>query len=110
MNLPCDIEVEVSFLSTEHGGRRSAVSSDYRGQFYYDGDDWDARFVFLPFNSIVQLGETVVSHVAMVSPAAHLGRLCEGKVFLVREGNRVVGYGKVVKLVGLEESARRAWS
>jgi len=36
------MEVEVTFLPMEHGGRRGPAFNDYRPQFYYAGHDWDA--------------------------------------------------------------------
>jgi translation elongation factor EF-Tu-like GTPase len=39
---PEHIEVELTFLLTEHGGRQMPVTSGYRPQFDYGGHDWDA--------------------------------------------------------------------
>lgn len=36
-----EIEVEIRYLTTEEGGRRTGVFSGYRGQFYYGGNDYD---------------------------------------------------------------------
>ena len=39
---PKDIEAEITFLTSEEGGKKLPVFSGYRPQFYYDGHDWDA--------------------------------------------------------------------
>ncbi|HUI80684.1 MAG TPA: hypothetical protein VLY24_22320 [Bryobacteraceae bacterium] len=104
--LPKDAEAEITFLPTEHGGRNSNLHSDYRGQFYYDGHDWDAIQSY-PDLDEVRPGETVKAYLAFASPNEHVGRLQPGKMFLVREGNRVVGYGKITRLIDLEASAER---
>ena len=104
--LPKDVEAEITFLPTEHGGRASAAYSNYRPQFYYDGHDWDSVH-FYPDVAEVRPGETARVYLGFLSPDEHVGRLQPGKVFLVREGNRVVGYGKITRLLELEASAAR---
>ena len=105
MNREPDIEGEVTFLPTQAGGRKSSVSSGYRGQFYYDGDDWDAIEEF-PDVDKVNPGDTVRVVLRLVTPAAHKGRLKPGTIFLIREGTRTVGYGRVTKIIGLDRSAQ----
>jgi translation elongation factor EF-Tu-like GTPase len=104
--LPKDVEAEITLLPTEHGGRASAVQSNYRPQFYYDGHDWDAVHYY-PDVAEVRPGETARVYLGFLSPDEHVGRLHPGKVFLLREGNRVVGYGKITQLLELEASAGR---
>jgi translation elongation factor EF-Tu-like GTPase len=101
-----DAEAEITFLPTEHGGRDSSVRSDYRGQFYYDGHDWDAIQSY-PEVDEVRPGETARAYLTFISPDQHAGRLQPGKMFLVREGNRVVAYGQITRLLGLDSSAAR---
>ena len=105
-DLPKDAEAEITFPPTEHGGRNSFVRSDYRGQLYYDGHDWDAIQSY-PEVDEVQPGETAKAYLAFLSPDQHVGRLQPGTMFLVREGNRVVGYGKITRLLELDASAAR---
>ncbi|SPE22020.1 conserved hypothetical protein [Candidatus Sulfotelmatomonas gaucii] len=104
---PRDIEAEVTFLPTDAGGRRGPAFSGYRPQFFYDGRDWDA-LQFYPDVEQVKPGDTVRVHFAFLSPQYHAGKVVPGKIFLVREGQRVVGYGCVTKILDLEESAQRA--
>src|SRR4029077_13536379 len=103
---PNDIEAESTFLKTEEGGRKSPAFSGYRPQFYYDGHDWDVVQEYVGVAE-VYLGQTVTVQLAFLSPQCHVGKLFPGKEFLVREGQRVVGRGKVTKILSLEKSAER---
>jgi hypothetical protein len=53
-------------------------------------------------------GQTVTAHLSFLSPQCHVGKLYPGKEFLIREGQRVVGRGKVTKILDLEKSAKEA--
>ena len=107
MNRPRDIEAEITFIPTEHGGRRGPVFGGYRPQFYYAGHDWDAPHEY-PDVEQVNPGDTVRAFLAFLSPAEHVGKLKPGMAFLIREGQRVVAYGSVTRLLALEESAAAA--
>jgi len=99
-----DVEVDLTFLPTEHGGRRGPARSGYRAQVYCAGHDWDAQQEF-PDVSQVQPGETVCAYLTFLAPDQHVGRLRPGLPFLLREGQRVVGYGCVRRLLDLQHSA-----
>ncbi len=106
--MPRDVEVEFTLIPTEHGGRSTPLmvhEHSYRPQFYYAGQDWDC--VVEP-NTAVPLppGDTAIAFVSFLSPAQHFGKLGQGAAFLLREGNRIVAYGSVLRLLRLEESAR----
>jgi translation elongation factor EF-Tu-like GTPase len=107
-HLPHDAEAVLTFLPTEHGGRSGAVSSNYRPQFYYDGRDWDAPHTYPDVES-VKPGDTVRVVLSFLSPDQHFGKLNVGTPFLIREGQKIVGYGAITKLMELEASAKRAW-
>ena len=102
-----DIEVELTFLSTENGGRSKPAVTGYRPQFHYAGHDWDACHEY-PDVEEVNPGDTVRAYFSFLSPAAHFGAVQPGMPFLVREGQRTVGYGVVTRLLGLESSAAAA--
>ncbi|MFN3243687.1 MAG: elongation factor Tu [Planctomycetota bacterium] len=101
-----DVEVEITYLPTEHGGRSSPAFNGYRPQFYYAGNDWDAQHEY-PDVERVAPGESARAFLNFLSPAQHVGRVVAGMPFLIREGNRVVGYGRVRRVVDLEQSAAR---
>jgi len=106
MNLPRDIEAEIYFLKPSEGGRSTPAFSGYRPQFFYGGRDWDAPHEY-PDNEKVNPGETARAYLAFLSPQEHLGKVFVGMEFLVREGTRTVGRGKVTKILELEQSAAR---
>ena len=106
MPIPKDIEAEIYFLTPEEGGRKIPAFDDYRPQFYYNGNDWDARHIY-PDVKQVNPGETVRAYLGFLSPKEHLGKVFVGMEFLIREGSRTVGKGKITKIIELEESANR---
>jgi len=101
-----DIEAEITLLTTEEGGRQTPAFSGYRSQFYYDGHDWDAVQNYIGVTEVYP-GQTVTAELAFLNPQCHVEKLFPGKEFLLREGQRVVGRGKVTKILNLEKSAER---
>lgn len=105
-NYPPDIEAEITFVPTEQGGRKTLAHSGYRPQFYYDGHDWDAIHQYPDVES-VRPGQTVRTLLRFLSPVSHVDRVQVGMEFQIREGQKVVGYGRVTKILRLAESAKR---
>jgi len=103
---PKDVEAEIFFLSAEAGGRKTPFFSGYRPQFFYDGHDFDA-IQYYPDVERVYPGDKVRAYLAFLSPHLHVGNVGVGTMFLVREGFRTVGYGRVTQVLDLEQSARR---
>lgn len=101
-----DIEVELTFLPTEQGGRQGPTFSGYRPQFYYDGHDWDAVHDYGDVDAVWP-GQTITAYLPFLSPQCHVGRLHVGTTFLLREGRRVVGCGRVLRILHLEENAQQ---
>ncbi len=95
-----DIEVQLTFLPREESGRYIPFYSGFRRQFHYDCGDWDALFDLgdIPF---AQPGETVIAVLTFLSPDAHVGKLYPGKGFLLREGQRILGKGRVTRILEL---------
>jgi len=98
-----DIEVEIRYLTTEEGGRRTPVCSGYRGQFFYDGEDYDGFQYFpdLADGAMVELGTTVRALVRFRQERwedVHSKRITVGMPFQIREGNRTVGHGVVTRV------------
>jgi elongation factor Tu len=106
MQYPKDVEAEITFLTTEEGGRRGPAYSGYRPQFHYDGHDWDAIQHYGDVEA-VEPGQTVIAYLSFLSPKEHVGKLYPGKEFLIREGHRVVARGCITKILDLEASAHR---
>jgi len=62
-----ELEAEIYYLTTDEGGRNTAVGNGYRGQFYYDNHDWDATQQFLN-KDWCELGTTVKVFIANCKP------------------------------------------
>jgi translation elongation factor EF-Tu-like GTPase len=93
-----ELEVKIYFLKTEEGGRKHNISSNYRGQFFYDGKDYDALYQYAN-KSGAKLGEYSIQLVQFISPNFHIGKFYEGQEFLIREGLITVGKGKILKVM-----------
>ena len=107
MRIPHDIEAEIYFLKPEEGGRSTPAFNGYRPQFYYEGNDWDASHVYPDVNQ-VNPGDTVRAYLGFVSHAEHWRKLYPDMKFEIREGARIIGRGKITRILELEESANRA--
>lgn len=99
-----EIRATIYYLTENEGGRKTSVSNGYRGQFYYDGRDWDACQTFIEQNSCL-LGETVDCYLTMASPQYHLGKFYVGKEFEIREGAKIVGKGVITEILNKEFDA-----
>jgi hypothetical protein len=107
--LPRDVEASFTFLCAADGGRSLPLYADrnYRPQFHYNGTDWDVALIAPP-GTVIQPGDTVIAHLAFLSPAQHWGKLAVGSPFLLREGPRIVAYGSITALLDLHVSAAQA--
>ncbi|MFD2907624.1 hypothetical protein ACFSX9_02640 [Flavobacterium ardleyense] len=92
------LQAEIYYLTENEGGRKSAVKSGYRGQFHYNGKDWDAPQEFID-KEICELGETVKVNIQTLSTDFHVGKFKVNQEFETREGNKVVGKGKITKIL-----------
>ena len=93
-----ELEGEIYYLTEQEGGRFSYVKSGYRGQFHYNGRDWDAPQEFID-KDICNPGETVKVKLQTLSPFFHVGQFSLGQEFETREGARTVGKGKITKIL-----------
>lgn len=100
------IEAEVTALATEDGGRKSPMLSGYRPNhdFGLEGMLNDATHQYE--KGQLAPGETGKALLTLHVPEYQRGRLHEGMEFTVQEGSRIVGRGKIVKV--LDESLRVA--
>ena len=93
-----ELEAEIYYLTEKEGGRKTAVATAYRGQFYYDNHDWDAPQQFLD-KEWCEPGDTVKVLLQTASPDFHCGKFFVGKEFEVREGSKTVGKGRITKVL-----------
>jgi elongation factor Tu len=87
------IEATITFLSSSAGGRQLPVTSGYRPQFHYMGEEWDAEQTF-PDQEVVRPGETVKARLRFYKP--HLVHV--GMPFQVREGSKTVAHGVITNV------------
>ncbi|WP_186775756.1 hypothetical protein [Rubripirellula tenax] len=88
-------------MPESHGGRRSSVASGYRPQLYLLGDDWDAVHDYGSIEKLVP-GQPTIAELTFPNPKNHIDRLFSGLPFLLREGNRTIGYGRILQVLDTE--------
>ncbi|NQU24208.1 MAG: elongation factor Tu [Candidatus Nealsonbacteria bacterium] len=98
-----EIETEIRYLTTAEGGRSKGVWSGYRGQFYYEDEDFDGSQFFpdIADDEMVELGTSVRALVRFLRERwedVHAARITIGMPFEIREGARTVGRGVVVNV------------
>ncbi len=95
-----DIEADISFISTEAGGKTNAVRSGYRPQhdFGLDGMFNDAHHEYIGVESVPP-GTTARAQLWLLAPEFQVGRLFPGFKFSVHEGVHVVAHGIIVSVV-----------
>ncbi|MGM5630594.1 hypothetical protein O2K51_06780 [Apibacter raozihei] len=96
-----DLEAEIYYFKEEEGGRKTAIANGYRGQFFYNDKDWDAPQNFIN-KETCQPGESIKVFLTTLNPVFHFGNFFMGKTFLIREGNRTVGKGKITRILNPE--------
>ena len=99
-----DVEAEITFLRTEEGGRQGYVSTGYRPQFYYEGEDHVAVQEFTDKEKVYP-GDTVTAHLHFLHPELLFNRVRVGDSFKILEGKRVVAHGKITRILNLMENA-----
>jgi translation elongation factor EF-Tu-like GTPase len=101
------MEVEITFLRAEEGGRSTPAYANYRPQFYYGGNDYGSAFTRIETES-VNPGQTARAYLCVSAPDFLSGKINENSEFLVREGSRIVAKGRVLKILELEKNAAEA--
>ncbi len=91
----------ITYIPTNRGGREGEILSDFRPQFYYDGEDWDAEYSYGEYQK-VNPGDTVDVGIRFRDPSIHRDKLVPGKLFLIREGHKVIGYGVVREILSMD--------
>lgn len=95
-----DFIAEVTYLTTNEGGRRGYAASGYRPhvKFPFSGYLTSGQQTFLD-REIVYPGETVTAAIQILSVDVFRNSLSEGMAFEVGEGSRIVGIGKILQIV-----------
>ncbi len=95
-----DIEAEIYILREDEGGRRTPVQTGYRPShnFGLNGMLNDAQHEYIG-TDIVELGNTAGAYLWFLRPEYQEGRLYVGMEFTVQEGSKVIGRGRVTKII-----------
>lgn len=98
--VPPDFIAELKYKSVEEGGRKTKASSGYRPVLKFPFTEMMAsgQQVFVGQTS-VKPGETVVAEITMIYYDEFVNRLYEGLEFDFREGNKVIGTGKIIEIL-----------
>lgn len=93
-----ELRATIYYLPEKEGGRKTWIGNGYRGQFFYDGKDWDACQNFINKDKCLP-GENVDCYLITLSPQYHIGKFYLGKEFEIREGSKVVGRGIITEIL-----------
>ena len=87
-------ECEVYVLTKEEGGRHTPFMQGYEPQFFFRTTDVTGKVTLADGVEMVMPGDTVNASIALFNPIA----METGMRFAIREGNKTVGAGKVLKI------------
>jgi elongation factor Tu len=90
-----EFEATVYVLSKEEGGRHTPFFQNYRPQFYFRTTDVTGVVTLPEGTEMVMPGDNTNMTVKLIQPIA----MEEGLKFAIREGGRLVGAGRVTKIV-----------
>ena len=85
----------VYILTNEEGGRKTPFMNKYRPQFYFRTTDVTGSITLEAGREMVLPGDNVTLTIELISPIA----MEKGLKFAIREGDRTVGTGHVVKII-----------
>lgn len=97
-----DFVAELIYKTTEEGGRQTPAFSGYRPQlkFPFSEMQTSGQQKFIE-KEVVYPGETVKAEIAIISVEFFQHQLSEGMSFDFREGSRIIGTGRVIKVMNL---------
>ena len=93
-----DFTASIRLLSTEEGGRKSPVASGYRPSIRFQFDDY-LTTGYHTFTETLEPGKSSIADIKIISRDYFLGKLKEGMLFDIFEGNRKVGNGIITIII-----------
>ncbi|SFQ41992.1 ADP-ribosylglycohydrolase family protein [Flavobacterium akiainvivens] len=95
-----DFIAELTYKTTEQGGRKTPAASGYRPQikFSFDKMSTSGTQIFID-KEFVYPGETVEAAIRILSPEFFNGRLYDGLDFEFMEGDKVLGKGTITNIL-----------
>jgi translation elongation factor EF-Tu-like GTPase len=92
------LEVNVTLLTTEQGGRRAPICTGFECAVEYDGGQGEACHT-LEQQEFAFPGERVRVLLTFRHPEWHAARMALGAAFRLRDGDRVIGHGTVCRVL-----------
>jgi translation elongation factor EF-Tu-like GTPase len=95
-----DFIAVLTYYTEEQGGRHTPAKSGYRPQVKFPFSDMQTsgQQIFIG-KDIVSPGETMEARMKILSPEFFAGCLTEGMEFEFREGQNVIGTGKIKQII-----------
>jgi translation elongation factor EF-Tu-like GTPase len=96
-----DFRAEITFLTTEQGGRVGPVKSGYRPSHNFglpNGEINDAAHENIG-QEWVPMGTTVDALLQLLNPERQAARFYPGFEFTVQEAMKVVGHGRIIEIL-----------
>ncbi|MGN6495284.1 MAG: hypothetical protein ACTHLE_25080 [Agriterribacter sp.] len=95
-----DFIAELTYNSTEEGGRTLPACSGYRPAVKFEFSNYltSGQQTFIG-KATVNPGETVTAYIKIVAIEVFKGTLLEGMEFEFSEGPRVIGKGRIIEMV-----------
>ena len=95
-----DFIAELTYFTTEQGGRKTPARSGYRPQVKFDFSEsqTSGQQTFID-KEIVYPGEKVLAKIKVISPHFFSDSLEEGMKFEFREGARIIGIGELKNII-----------
>jgi hypothetical protein len=92
----CDFIAILTYKTTDDGGRKTAARTGYRPQIKFGFTDMETsgQQTFIE-RELVFPGETVEAEIRLLSPEIFYGKLKYNIKFEFREGDKVIGTGKI---------------
>ncbi|TDL99655.1 MAG: hypothetical protein C4K58_07115 [Flavobacteriaceae bacterium] len=104
-----DFIVELKYLTTEQGGRKTPANSGYRPHLKFDftEEQTSGQQTFIDKETVYP-GDIVVAKIKIFSPDYFADCLTEGMNFEFREGSTLIGTGQIKHIVNdrLEKACR----
>ncbi len=104
-----DFIAELQYLTTKQGGRKTPANSGYRPQLKFDFTEMQTsgQQTFID-KEFVNPGEKVKAKIKISYLEFYTGRLNEGMEFEFREGETIIGTGKIKYIVN-ERLEKASW-
>lgn len=93
-----DIEAIISTVRTEEGGRIYPFFNGYRPDHLVMEDYLTTGVHNYYDKEFIPIGESALGTITFITPEEYPNCLWDGKVIIIQEGSKVVGYATVTKI------------